>query len=116
MPRQCRRGRISRVRQGQAQCQKQKMIESFSPFIIVSREEVQAQNTSSVLRALRSFLKSPAIARTYSERLEIAFHGYDNHAEELFEIQEVREFVHLLDEEFPFWLCQATSGTDPLAT
>ena len=80
------------------------MLELFSPVIIVSREEVQAQDTSSVLQALRSFLKSPAIARSYSERLEIAFHGYDNHAEELFEIQEVREFVHLLDEEFPFWL------------
>jgi len=82
----------------------QKMLESLSPVIIVSREEVQRQDTSSVLKALRAFLKSPTTAKSYLERLEIAFDGYNNHAEELFEIQEVREFVYLLDEEFPFWL------------
>jgi hypothetical protein len=38
------------------------------------------------------------------ERVEISFHGYDHHREELFEIPEVRNFVYQLDEQFPFWL------------
>ena len=80
------------------------MLESFSPLIVVSREEVQSGDTSSVLVALRSLLKSPATASKYFEQIEIAFDGYNNHAEELFEIQEVREYVFSLDEEFPFWL------------
>ena len=80
------------------------MLESFTQVIVISREEIQRADTSSVLEALRPLLKSPATARRYFEHIEIAFDGYNNNAEELFEMQEVREFVYLLDEEFPFWL------------
>ena len=38
------------------------------------------------------------------ERLSIAFHGYDQDVRELDEIREVRDFVYMLDDKFPYWL------------
>jgi hypothetical protein len=34
----------------------------------------------------------------------IAFHGYEQDTRELFEIPEIWEYVHLLDDKFPYWL------------
>lgn len=76
----------------------------FSPIIIVSREEVNSKDTSSVIEALRPLLVSPEAALSFFESVDIAFHGYNDTREELFEIQEVREFVYAIDEQFPYWL------------
>jgi hypothetical protein len=72
--------------------------------IIVFRTEVEAGDTSSVLHILKSCLSPPERALFLFESVDIAFHGYDDDARELFEIPDVREFVHLLDSEFPYWL------------
>jgi hypothetical protein len=71
---------------------------------MVSRRDVEAADTSSTLGVLRRLIESPATARQFFERVDIAFHGYDDASEELFEILEVRDFVYKLDEQFPFWL------------
>jgi hypothetical protein len=36
--------------------------------------------------------------------MDIAFQGYDHDTRELFEIPEVRQYVSLLDDKFPYWL------------
>ena len=76
----------------------------FAPVILVTREEVEAQDVSSVLEALRSLIQSPERARSFFEQVDIAFHGYNETSEELFESPNVRNFVYALDEKFPFWL------------
>lgn len=73
-------------------------------IIVVSKEEVEAGNISSSLRTLNRLIESPSTARQFAERVDIAFHGYDHNAVELFEMPEVRSFVHKLDEKFPYWL------------
>jgi Chlororespiratory reduction 6 len=72
--------------------------------IIVSRDEVVARDISSVIETLKCCLTSPERVLSLFEKLDIAFHGYDEDARELFEIEEVREFVVLLDQKFPYWL------------
>ena len=72
--------------------------------VIISRDEVEARDTSSVIQILESCLSSPENARLYFERIDIAFHGYDQDTRELFEIPEVRGYVSLLDDKFPYWL------------
>jgi hypothetical protein len=72
--------------------------------VIVSRDEVETLDTGPSLSILRQLTASPATARRFFERVDIAFHGYDDITLELFEIPEVRDFVHKLDEQFPFWL------------
>lgn len=80
------------------------MHKSMAPTIVVSRDEIKANDVSSVLEALRALITSPEIARTYFQRVDIAVHGYNGTWEELFEIPEVRNFVFELDNEFPYWL------------
>ncbi len=77
---------------------------SVAPVIVVSRAEIDAQDTSSVLGALSSLIESPERARRFLEKVDIAFHGYNDTAEELFEIESVRNYVYALDKKFPFWL------------
>lgn len=72
--------------------------------VVVSRAEVEAMNTSLSLKVLKQLIESPERARSFVERVDIAFHGYDHTREELFEIPEVRNFVYQLDQQFPFWL------------
>lgn len=72
--------------------------------IVVSKEEVLDRNIQPALTLLNRLKESPEIAAKYKENVEIAFHGYDDNPFELFEIQPVREYVNLLDNEFPFWL------------
>ena len=72
--------------------------------VVVSRKEVEARDVSSVLGALKSCISSIERARSFFQKVDVAFHGYDHDTRELFEIPEVRECVALLDSEFPYWL------------
>lgn len=77
----------------------------FNPLmIVVSKDEVLTGNIEPALGALKNLTATPEVARSYKEKVDIIFHGYDNHSEELFEIPEVRNYVYKLDEQFPFWL------------
>jgi hypothetical protein len=79
--------------------------EEVDPLAVtVSRDEVEALDTGAPLFILRQLTASPSTAIKFFERVDIAFHGYDEITLELFEIPGVRDFVHKLDEQFPFWL------------
>ena len=75
------------------------------PFVIVvARDEVEGRVAPTSTDSLKSCLSSPARVRSFFEKVDIAFHGYDDDKRELFEIPEVRNFVSRLDDQFPFWL------------
>lgn len=75
------------------------------PFVIVvTRDEVEGRVAPTSIESLKSCLSTPARAKSFFEKLDIAFHGYDDDKRELFEIPEVRNFVSRLDDQFPFWL------------
>jgi hypothetical protein len=79
--------------------------DSIDPIVIViSREEVEAMDTSLALANLTNFTKSRNTAMGFVERVDVAFFGYDHKREELFEIPAVRNVVYQLDEQFPYWL------------
>jgi len=71
---------------------------------VISREQVESSDTADALRFLNGLMTTPKVARSNMERVDIAFHGYDENRWELFEIPEVRNFVYQLDEKFPYWL------------
>lgn len=72
--------------------------------IIVTKEEVETNDTKDVLSTLKQLLVSPEYALKFQESVDISFHGYDNYREELWEIPEVRNYIYQLDEAFPYWL------------
>jgi hypothetical protein len=59
---------------------------------------------AAAVQTLRKLTETPESARSYKENVEISFHGYDGTTQELFEIPDVRNYVHRLDDQFPFWL------------
>ena len=73
-------------------------------MLVVSDREVVTLDTAATLGTLRTFVASPDTARRWFERVDISIHGYENRAEELFEIPEVRTYIAELDKEFPYWL------------
>ena len=72
--------------------------------VLVSRAEIEAIDILPALGTLRRLTEAPETAREFFERVDIAFHGYDDDTRELSEIIEVRNFVFRLDDQFPFWL------------
>jgi hypothetical protein len=82
--------------------------------IIVSRDEVNAQDTSSVMAVLKPLMSSPEAALNAFERFDISFHGYDDVNLEIYEIPEVRQFIANLDQSFPYWLFFLTKKTPGL--
>lgn len=81
------------------------LLELANPVVVViSRAEVEAGDPSRALSILKQLAETPEEARRFVERVDIAFHGYDDDSRELFEIEEVRDFARQLDGAFPFWL------------
>ena len=68
----------------------------------ISRKEIEQQDISSMLKILYP-LKRPIKAIRYFERLNLCISGYNNDKRELWEIPEVRSYIRLLDEKFPYW-------------
>ena len=78
--------------------------DSVSPLVIVvSKKEVLERNIQPALDVLRSLMVSPEISKAYKENVKIIFQGYNDNISDLYKINAVREYVNLLDEEFPFW-------------
>jgi len=76
----------------------------ISPLVIVvSKKEVLERNIQPALDILRSLMVSPEISKAHKENVKVIFQGYNDNIAELYKIKPVREYVNLLDEEFPFW-------------
>jgi len=77
----------------------------FGPLlIVVSRDEVLRKDISGPLMTLKHLISSRENIRANMLNVDISFDGYENTREELFEIPEVRRYVHALDVDFPYWL------------
>ena len=57
--------------------------DDFDPVIVtISRNEVIAGDVSAAASVLGRFTKNPDTARSMFERVDVAFHGYDQDARE----------------------------------
>ena len=72
--------------------------------VVISRNEVESGDTSGPIATLKGLLQSPARIQALRTRVNVAFFGYDDSPEELFEIPAVRNYVSELDAAFPYWL------------
>ena len=71
--------------------------------ILITKDEVLKQDISTPIKMLQQLIANPETSRYYMERVDIAFDGYNEYRDELWEIPEVRNFVVALDAEFPYW-------------
>jgi hypothetical protein len=73
-------------------------------MVVVSRHEVDSGDTSRPLSTLKHLISSQQMIQEFRTRVDIAFDGYNETRQELFEMPEVRNYVYALDEQFPYWL------------
>ena len=71
--------------------------------IVITKDEVLKQDISKPIKMLQQLIASPETSRYFMERVDIAFDGYNEYRDELWEIPEVRNYVVMLDGAFPFW-------------
>lgn len=72
--------------------------------IVVPKRDILTRDVSPTLALLRTLIESPETARHWHEKVDLAIDGYNDSTAELFELTEVRAFIHALDAEFPYWL------------
>lgn len=79
--------------------------DDFGPLLIViSRDEVTRQDTSGPLTTLGNLLADRETIRANQTNVDVSFSGFEHTSDELFEITDVRNYVHALDAQFPYWL------------
>jgi hypothetical protein len=86
-------------------------------MLVIPHREVEAGDVGPTLSVLTELVRSRRTARAFMERVALAFDGYNDTTQELFEIPQVREFVQSLDGRFPYWLYfldKTTSSFDAL--
>jgi hypothetical protein len=79
-----------------------RMLFSFETFLfIIERDEVEAGDVSRVCEFWARLLSKRELALHCQGKVELSFSGYDDDARALFEVEEVREYMALLDRALP---------------
>lgn len=79
--------------------------EHFLPEVLVikiSREEIETNDLTRVLSKLEYLIMSDNLALKMRRKIEFSFDGYNHDIRELYEIEEVRNYVINLSEAFPY--------------
>ena len=71
--------------------------------IVITREDIETQDTSRVLSILERFRSSKKVAKENLEKVSVSVYGYEEDSRELFEIPEIRAWFSKICEEFPYW-------------
>lgn len=80
-------------------------VDEYSPLVIViEKKDLLSSNLQPYLDILNILVSSKENMLKYYESVDVSISGYDDTSLELFEIEEVRNFIHKLDTQFPFWL------------
>ncbi|WP_219952006.1 hypothetical protein [Dickeya zeae] len=74
----------------------------YEKNIIVSRDEVESKDLSKILNKLKPLIISKKLASKSEGKIEISFDGYNHDSRELFQINEVIDYVKSFSNEFPY--------------
>jgi hypothetical protein len=94
------------------------MVESSYIHFIIDRQEVNAVDTTRPRAFFDRLRVTKELAYQCQGKVEISFHGYDNDPRELFEIEELRRYVAVLDAALPelFFFVRTEAPTHTLKT
>jgi hypothetical protein len=72
-------------------------------ILMISRRQVESADIASVLTKLKPFLAAREDAWLYRGQMCLSVDGYNEDPRELVDIPEVRAFLQLLNEHWPYW-------------
>src|SRR5437773_727835 len=73
-------------------------------FYLIDREDVRSGDIRSSKEFLDSLIVSEVTASMQFQNIDIAFGGFDEDREEVYENDYVRTYIQKLDLQFPYWL------------
>lgn len=71
--------------------------------LMISRRQVESADIASVLTKLKPFLAAREDAWRYRGQMTLVVDGYNEEQRELIDIPEVRAFLQLFNERWPYW-------------
>jgi hypothetical protein len=78
------------------------LLADFAVIVLLAdRAEVNARNIAWITSFFNRLRATKELAYDCQGKIEIGFYGYDDDKRELFEVDEVREYVRLLDQALP---------------
>ena len=82
-----------------------KMLLKFQKMIlIVDKESIEKKNFNDIVSVFERIQSNSELIMNYKDNIEISIHGYDNDSRELFQIDEVREWLHQIVDKVEGWL------------
>jgi hypothetical protein len=72
--------------------------------IVIDRKQVDVCDIRDIDQTFYFLTEDAILGRHFREKVDISFSGYDNRAEELWEIPEVRNYIQEIDNKYPYWL------------
>ena len=72
-------------------------------ILMISRRQVESADIASVLTKLKPFLAAREDAWLYRGQMSLVVDGYNEDVREIIDIPEVRAFLQLLNEHWPYW-------------
>jgi hypothetical protein len=80
---------------------KVKFLKSAQLMFVVGKKEILNQDYSPLVGAFNKLAQNKELLYTHQEKIDIWIHGYDNDPRELFEIEEVRDWIGKAVNEIP---------------
>ena len=72
-------------------------------ILMISRRQVESADIASILTKLKPFLADREEAWRYRGQMSLVVDGYDEDPREIVDIPDVRTFLQLLNERWPYW-------------
>lgn len=69
----------------------------------ITRADIEAQNVVPALASLNKLVASKQALDASNGTISLMVSGYDDDPRELYVIPEVRQYFHVLDDQFPYW-------------
>ena len=83
--------------------------------LMISRRQVEAGDIASVLTSLKPFLATCEDAWLYRGQMSLVVDGYSQDPRELVDVPEVRAFLRVLDQQWPYWAFFFTQVDDSIS-
>lgn len=74
-----------------------------SIHIVIGREQIESKDYKSILDSLIPLFADRNTIMRFRSSVILSIDGYNNDASELFEIDDVRNYIKELDSRFPYW-------------
>lgn len=82
----------------------QKLMQFQRLILVVSREDIIKNNFEDIVSVFDRIQSNHELIMNYKDNVEISIHGYDQDARELFQIDEVVEWLHQIVDKVEGWL------------